>query len=130
MRDQSTLKKILIVDDNPAICSMLEKLFKIYHYQTVTVNDGLKGLSAARTENPDLIVLDVMLPEMDGYKVCKMIKFDQNLKKIPVLILTSRMTPEDEQLAFECGADAFLPKATKTEAVLAEIDKLLKRQPV
>jgi DNA-binding response OmpR family regulator len=127
MSEQSTSKKILIVDDNPAICSMLEKLFKIYHYQTVTANDGLKGLSAARTENPDLIVLDVMLPEMDGYKVCKMIKLDQNLKKIPVLILTSRMTPEDKRLAFECGANAYLPKATKTEAILEEIEALLKR---
>jgi DNA-binding response OmpR family regulator len=128
MNDQSTPKKILIIDDNPAICSMLEKLLKIYHYRTVTANDGLSGLSAARTENPDLIVLDVMLPEMDGYKVCRMIKYDQKLKKIPVLILTSRMTPEDKRLAFECGANSYLPKATKTEVIIAEIRELLKKQ--
>jgi DNA-binding response OmpR family regulator len=125
MNGQTVQKKILIVDDSPAICSVLEKLFKIYHYQTVTAQDGLKGLDAARAEKPDLIVLDVMLPEMDGYKVCRMIKFDQNLKQIPVLILTSKMAPEDERLAFECGADAFVPKATKTEVILSEIKRLL-----
>ena len=118
-------KKILVVDDDPAICNMLDKLLKANGYGTVTTQDGLQALNLARTERPDLIILDVMLPGMDGYKVCRWIKFDQQLKKIPVMILTSRMSPQDEQLAFECGADAFVTKAVKTEAILSQMKKLL-----
>jgi two-component system alkaline phosphatase synthesis response regulator PhoP len=125
MNDMSAQKKILIVDDDPAVCNMLEKLLKVHSYSTLTAQDGLQALNTARTGKPDLIILDVMLPGMDGYKVCRWIKFDQQLKKIPVMILTSRMSPQDEQLAFECGADAFVTKAVKTEVIVSHVKKLL-----
>jgi DNA-binding response OmpR family regulator len=125
MNESASRKKILIVDDDPAISIMLDKLMKAYGYETVMAQDGLQALDMARTEKPDLIVLDVMLPGMDGYKVCRWIKFDQQLKKIPVMILTSRMSPQDEQLAFECGADAFVTKAVKTEVILSQLKSLL-----
>jgi DNA-binding response OmpR family regulator len=125
MNDRSAQKRIHVVDDDPAVCAMLEKLLMAHHYSTVTAQDGLQALNAARTEKPDLIILDVMLPGMDGYKVCRWIKFDQQLKRIPVMILTSRMSPQDEQLAFECGADAFVTKAVKTEVILSQVKKLL-----
>ena len=126
MQDQPAQKKILIVEDDSAVSTMLQKLLKAYHYRTVLAEDGLDALSAVRREKPDMIVLDVMLPGMDGFKVCRMIKYDQQFKQIPVMILTSRMTPEDERLAFQCGADAFVTKATKTEVILSEIKNLLK----
>jgi DNA-binding response OmpR family regulator len=126
MKEQTLQKKILIVDDDPAVSSMLQKLFRAYQYRTVMAHDGLEALGTVRKERPDLIVLDVMLPGMDGFKVCRMIKYDQQLKQIPIMILTSRMTPEDEKLAFQCGADAFVAKSTKTEVILTEIKNLLK----
>jgi CheY-like chemotaxis protein len=125
MSDPSILPKILIVEDDPAVSTMLLKLFKTYRYQTVLAEDGLEALSAIRREKPDLIVLDVLLPGMDGFKVCRMIKYDRQLKQIPVVFLTSRMTPDDERLAFQCGADAFVTKASKTEVILSEIKRLL-----
>jgi CheY-like chemotaxis protein len=126
MIEQPTQKKILIVDDDPAVSSMLQKLFRAYHYKTVMAHDGLEALGTVRKEKPDLIVLDVMLPGMDGFKVCRMIKYDQQFKQIPIIILTSRMTPDDERLAFQCGANAFVSKSTKTEVIISEIKNLLK----
>jgi len=125
MTGTASRKKILIVDDDPAIIRMLDKLMQAHGYETVKAQDGFQALTMARTEKPDLIILDVMLPGMDGYKICRWIKFDQNLKKIPVMILTSRMSPQDEQLAFECGADAFVTKAVKTEVILSQLKSLL-----
>jgi DNA-binding response OmpR family regulator len=120
-------RKILIIDDNPAVRNMLCKLLEEYGYRTATADDGLKALQAARTENPDLILLDVMLPGMDGFKVCRMIKFDRLLKNIPVIILTSRMGEEDEKLALQVGADAFIVKAVRTVIILDKIRELLNR---
>jgi DNA-binding response OmpR family regulator len=125
MNKPASRKKILIIDDNPAVCNMLEMLLKDNHYSTVTAQDGLDGLYKAKQERPDLILLDVILPGMDGFKVCRIIKFDPQLKKIPVLILTSRMAEEDRETGFQCGADGYLMKATGTDTILKEIKKLL-----
>jgi DNA-binding response OmpR family regulator len=120
-------QKILIIDDNPAVRNMLCKLFQEYGYRTAWVDDGLKALQAARVEKPDLIVLDVMLPGMDGFTVCRMIKFDRLLKSIPIIILTSRMGEEDEKRAFEVGADAFIVKAVHTVLIVDKVRELLSR---
>jgi CheY-like chemotaxis protein len=120
-------RKILIIDDNPAVRNMLSKLFQEYGYRTVTVDDGLKALQAARVEKPDLILLDVMLPGMDGYTVCRMIKFDRLLKSIPVIILTSRMGEEDNKRAAEVGADAYIVKAVRTVLIVDKVRELLSR---
>jgi two-component system alkaline phosphatase synthesis response regulator PhoP len=118
-------RKILIIDDNPAVCSMLEMLLRENGYKAISCQDGLDGLYKARQEKPDLILLDVMLPGMDGFKVCRMIKFDQQLKAIPVVILTSRMGEEDREIGYQCGADAYVVKATRVSSILEEIRKLL-----
>ncbi len=125
MSQASEPKKILIIDDNAAVRSTLEALFKESGYRTVSAENGLDGLYKAKQESPDIVLLDIMLPGMDGYRVCRMIKMDQNLKRIPVVMLTSRMGEEDRDKAFESGADGFLIKATRVEIILQEIrDKL------
>ncbi len=128
MKNPTTAKKILIIDDNPAVLNTLELLLKDNRYASITATDGLDGLYKARQEQPDLILLDLMLPGMDGLKVCRMIKFDPQLKKIPVLVLTSRMMEEDREAAFQCGADGFLMKATSTDVILKEIAKYLEKK--
>lgn len=122
-------QKILIIDDNPAVRNMLSKLFQEYGYRTASVDDGLKALQAARVEKPDIILLDVMLPGMDGFTVCRMIKFDRLLRSIPVIILTSRMGEEDEKRAYEVGADAYLVKAVRTVIIVDKVRELLSRPP-
>jgi DNA-binding response OmpR family regulator len=125
MNKPTTVKKILIIDDNPAVRNTLELLLKDNGYASLSAEDGLDGLYKARQEKPDLILLDLMLPGMDGFKVCRMIKFDPNLKKIPVVILTSRMTEEDREAGFQCGADGYIMKATRADVILKEIERLL-----
>ncbi len=124
--EKTTFRRILVIDDSPEFSSMFVRFLKRYGYEVTKALDGLEGLEKARLEKPDLIVLDVMLPGMNGHKVCRMIKFDQQLKKIPILVLTSRMSEGDEQLAYQCGADAFIAKGTENLVILAKIKNLLR----
>lgn len=126
MKDTHIIR-ILIIDDDPAylkmMCSRLEKV----GYQILTAPDGLIGLNLARKEKPDLILLDLMLPGMDGHKVCRLIKFDQHIRHIPVLMVTSRDLDEDADMAKKCGAVGFIVKTTRFEVTLDVIKQLLDR---
>ncbi|MFC1590851.1 response regulator transcription factor, partial [Candidatus Omnitrophota bacterium] len=84
------------------------------------------ALDKARTVNPDLMLLDVMLPVVDGYKVCRTLKQDDKFKNIPIIMLTARAQTQDEQMAKAAGADAYLTKPIKSDILLAKIEELLK----
>lgn len=94
-------------------------------FKVLTAKDGQEGLDKARKENPDLIILDLMLPRIDGYKVCRMLKFDEKYKKIPVIIYTARAQEADEKLGYEVGADAYMTKPFDPKKLLARINELL-----
>lgn len=119
--------RILIIEDNEAFRKMLHIRLDAKGYVTFIAKDGLEGLGAVRKTNPDLIITDIMLPGLDGHKICRMVKFDKNFKHIPVIVLTSRDLDEDEELAKRCGADAFIVKTTRAEIILDVIEKLLAR---
>lgn len=123
----SESKRILIVEDNIAFRKMLKLRLESKGYQTIITEDGLAGLNATREEMPDLIFLDLMLPKMDGHKVCRLIKFDKTLQHIPVIIFTSRDLDDDADLAKECGADAFMLKTTRGEILMDVMEKLLEK---
>lgn len=123
-------KRVLFIEDNPAFRKMLHMRLNSSGYDTVVARDGLEGLAAVRNTNPDLIITDIMLPGLDGHKICRMIKFDKKFKHIPVIVLTSRDLDEDEELARRCGADAFIVKTTRSEIILDVIGKLLDRGSV
>ena len=120
-------KKILIIEDNPASIQFIRKHLEKAGYQTVIAEGGFTGLDVARTGNPDLILLDIMLPDMDGHKVCRMIKKNRALQHIPIAMFTSRDTDEDAEKAKEDGADAFILKSTRIEIILSIIQKLLEK---
>jgi len=120
-------KQILIIEDNPDFLMLLKERLEMNGYETITAQNGLKGLSAVKEKNPDLILLDLMLPEIDGHKLCRMIKFDKRFKEIPVIILTSRDTSDDAELAKKYRADAFIVKTTRKGILLDVIKKLLER---
>jgi DNA-binding response OmpR family regulator len=128
MAAKGTSRTILIIDDNAAVRSTLDALLRESGYRTLTAENGLDGLYKAKQENPDLVLLDVMLPGMDGYRVCRMIKMIPSLKTVPVVMLTSRMSEEDKAKGFECGADGYLIKATRVEVILDEIKKQLSQK--
>ncbi|MBN1779596.1 response regulator [bacterium] len=125
---EMTLKKsILFIEDNASYRKMLSDQLRNRGFDVVIAKDGLEGLNAVRKECPDLVITDIMLPGLDGHKICRMIKFDKNFNHIPVVVLTSRDLDEDEELAKRCGADAFIIKNTRTAIILDIIVKLLNR---
>lgn len=102
--------RILVVDDEPDLVMVLKIGLETEGYDVLTASDGEQGLALARQSVPDLLVLDLMLPRMDGYKVCRALKFDERYKKIPIFILSARSGETDRRLALELGADEFHSK--------------------
>lgn len=118
-------KKILIVDDEPQLVKMIEYRLKANNYETITANDGQTALDLTRNEKPDLIILDLMLPNIEGYKVCRMLKFDQKYKHIPIIILTAKTQEADRKTGEDVGANAYMTKPFETKELLSKIAKLL-----
>jgi len=117
--------KILLVDDEESIVEMVRKRLEASGYDVVVAMDGQEALDKARKENPDLIILDLMLPKMNGYEVCTMLKQDEQYKKIPILLFTARAQQKDEELGYECGADGFIRKPFEAQELLKQIRSLL-----
>lgn len=102
--------RILIVDDEADLVSVLRMGLEIEGFDVMSASDGEEGLRRAREDRPDLMVLDLMLPKMDGYKVCRALKFDERFKSMPIFILSARSGEQDRRLALDMGADAFVTK--------------------
>ena len=97
-------KKILVVDDEPKIAEICQDYLKASGYEVVTARTGPDGLSAARRERPDLVVLDLMLPEMDGLDVCRTLRRESD---VPIIMLTARVEETDKLIGLEIGADDY-----------------------
>jgi len=119
-------KRILIVDDEEDIIKLVKMYLEHHHYEIITANDGQEGLKKAKTEKPDLIVLDLMLPKMNGYKVCGLLKKDTRYAKTPIILFTAKAQEKDVKLGEEVGADAYLIKPSEPEILLSKIEELLK----
>ena len=117
--------KILCVDDDPLILQMLGDILRFRGYTVVTAPDGETALDTASRERPDLVLLDVMMPGIDGFEVCRLLKTDPILKAIPVVILTAMNDPKLNTRAFEAGAVLALQKTAETTAVLRTIEAAL-----
>ena len=118
-------KRILIVDDEKDFVTTMLALLQNQGYEVLSAFDGIDGLQKIKSNTVDLIVLDVMMPRLDGYKVCRMIKFDKKYKGIPIVMLTARVHEEDVKLGEEVGADAYVTKPIKPEILLDRIKNLL-----
>ncbi len=119
-------KHIVIVEDNPHFSLILETRLEKAGFDITTAEDGLKGYHLIRQMKPDLIILDLMLPTLDGQKICRFLKFDRMMKEIPIIIFTSRDLDEQERLAKQGRADAYVLKTTPFEVLLNLIHRLLK----
>jgi DNA-binding response OmpR family regulator len=122
---EETTKKILVVDDEPDVASLLTLMLKSQGYDVITARDGQEALEKARNQNPDLILLDVMLPKMDGYKVARMLKFDENFSHIPIILLTAKIQEKDRQTGMEMGANDYVTKPFDTALLLSKIKTIL-----
>ena len=119
-------KKILITEDSPTILAVIKETLEEAGYDVVTAVDGQEAIDKAKSQKPDLLVLDLMLPKIDGYKVCAMLKFDKNFKNMPVIILTARAGEVDKKLSDEVHADAYLIKPVDPKRLIAKVKELLK----
>ena len=117
--------RILLVDDEPDLVQMVSARLKAVGYEISTAYDGQEALERVKESRPDLMILDLMLPKLDGYKVCRLLKFDERTRDIPILIFTARTQVEDVTLATECGADAYLTKPFEAKVLLSKLQELL-----
>ncbi|MDH2455513.1 MtrAB system response regulator MtrA [Corynebacterium bovis] len=118
--------KILVVDDDPAISEMLTIVLQGEGFETVVVGDGAEAVEAARREDPDLILLDLMLPGMSGIDVCRTIREDST---VPIVMLTARTDTVDVVLGLESGADDYVHKPFKPKELVARVRARLRRSP-
>ena len=123
---QQDVKRILVVDDEDDLVLMISKALRYKGYEVITANDGQEGLEKAKTETPDLIILDLMLPRINGYKVCGLLKKDTKYAKIPVILLTAKANAEDTKLGEEVGADAYIIKPYERDVLFSKIEELMR----
>jgi len=117
-------KRILIIEDNPYTSDMVRKYLSRNDYKVLTASDGQEGLHLAREENPDLILLDIMLPGMDGIEVCRTLREESS---VPIIMLTARVEEEDRVAGLELGADDYITKPFSLKELVARIRVVLRR---
>ena len=111
-------KRILLVDDEANLVEMIKMRLEANNYEVLTAYDGQEALQKAQKEKPDLIILDLMLPKMDGYKVCGLLKKDARYSKIPIIMFSARAQEEDKKLGEEVGAEAYITKPFEPNTLL------------
>jgi DNA-binding response OmpR family regulator len=119
------MTKILIADDNSDLLDILVSRFRAVGFEVVAAQNGTAALEVARREQPELAVLDVMMPELNGFQVCRRLREDESLKEMPIVLLTAKDTEADQFWGFEVGADLYLTKPIEPGEVVAEVQKLL-----
>ncbi len=122
------MKRVLIVEDVELNRDLLVQLLED-EYEPLTANDGAAGIEAARRERPDLILMDLQLPIVDGWEATRQIKADAELNEIPVIALSSHAMPDDERMAIQSGCDAYLSKPLDESKLFALLDEFLKPLP-
>ncbi|MCP4725820.1 MAG: response regulator [bacterium] len=117
-------KTVLIIDEESERLDSLKERIGSAGFKILSANDGLSGLNLARTKNPDLIIMDIMIPKLNGFKVARFLKFDDNYKHIPIVFLTARAEEHDKQLGKDVGGDLYITKPFNDEELLESIHKL------
>ena len=120
------MKKILIVDDEQDIVESLKFVLESANFICYCAYNGEDGLRLAKELVPDLIILDVMMPKMNGYKICRLLKYDAKYKNIPILMVTARSQEEDKLIGEETGADEYITKPFDLDEVVRIAEKYLK----
>ena len=117
--------KILIVEDEPDMVLGLKDNFEFEGYEVLTASDGQTGLERARAQKPDLVILDIMMPKLDGYETCRMIKADPATKLIPVILLTAKGREIDQKLGREVGANDYMTKPFSPGKLIGRVQSIL-----
>lgn len=119
--------RILAVDDEPEAVELVEFNLKKAGFQVITATDGAAALKKARSDQPDLIVLDLMMPEIDGLEVCKILRRDPDTARIPIIMLTAKAAEVDRIVGLELGADDYITKPFSPRELVLRVNKVLRR---
>ncbi len=119
------MKKILIVDDEPNIVMTLEYTFKKHNFEVYIARDGSEALEIIKSVFPDVIMLDIMMPKVDGYQTLRLIKENKNLEHTKVVFLTAKNKASDIEKGLKLGADKYLTKPFSVKKIVSEINELL-----
>ena len=122
-----SVNKVLIVDDDENIVELIRIYFEKEGFTTVTANDGRKALELFKSESPAIVILDIMMPEMDGWQVCREIR---KISNIPIIMLTAKGETFDKVLGLELGADDYMTKPFETKELVARVKAVLRRSDV
>ena len=118
-------KRILIADDEEDVVVALKFTLEKEGYECLTAYDGKEALDKAKKDNPDLIVLDIMMPKLNGYEVSRLLKFDAKFKQIPIIMLTARTQAKDKEIGQETGADVYITKPFEMDALVSTVNNML-----
>ncbi|HPM41377.1 MAG TPA: response regulator, partial [bacterium] len=119
---------VLVVDDEPDMREILSAMLEHSGFDVILAEDGQRGLAMAQEKLPNAMVLDIMLPRMDGFQVCRLLKFDEKFRDIAIVILTARSLPEDRDLAMAANADAYFTKPVDPDILAGELRRLIATQ--
>jgi DNA-binding response OmpR family regulator len=120
-------KRILIVDDEVDLVETVRFSLELEGYDVLIAYNGEEALNQARKEDPDLILLDLMLPKLDGYKVCRLLKFDERYKHIPILMLTAKTQEKDKATGMETGANEYITKPFDMDELMKKVKEYLSK---
>jgi DNA-binding response OmpR family regulator len=121
-------EKILVIEDDPATSRLVDYSLRHEGYQVITASNGLEGIRKAHDESPDLIILDVMLPGMDGFEICHRLRAESDTVKLPILMFSAKAQEIDKDTGLKVGADDYLPKPAAPAEILDRVGKLLSKK--
>ena len=122
------MKKILIVDDEQDIVESLKFVLEVSGFVCQTAYNGEDGLKLAKEIMPDLIILDVMMPKINGYKISRLLKYDSKYKDIPIIMVTARSQLEDKMIGEETGVNEYITKPFELDAIVKKVEEYLKQE--
>ncbi len=120
-------KKILVIEDDPAISRLVDYSLRHEGYEVIQASNGLEGIRKAHDERPDLVILDVMLPGLDGFEICHRLKSGQDTARLPILMFSAKAQEIDKNTGLKVGADDYLPKPASPTEIVNRVEKLLAR---
>lgn len=119
------MKKILVVDDEPDVVEVVEMLLVGENYQVFKAFDGKQALEFVKKDTPNLVILDIMMPELDGVEVCRIMRNMENMKNIPIVMFSAKLSAVDKKESFDAGADGFITKPFNARGFIAGIKTYL-----
>lgn len=124
MSEPKRISKVLVIDDDQGVIRLVETVLKAKGYEVLAADEAPLGLELAMKENPGLIILDVMMPIINGFNICRLLKSHPTHKHIPIILLTSRATEDDRRIGAEVGANAYMVKPLNTPEFLTKVREL------